>query len=59
MELAFDLPSYEDVDREYQRVLEAGAEPVLAPVKEPWGQRISYVTDPDGNLIEIGSFGKK
>lgn len=25
VELAFDLPSYKDVDREYQRVLEAGA----------------------------------
>ena len=59
VELAFDLPSYEDVDREYQRVLEAGAEPVLAPVTEPWGQRTSYVADPDGNLIEIGSFGKE
>lgn len=59
VELAFDLPSYKDVDREYQRVLEAGAEPVLAPVTEPWGQRTSYVADPDGNLIEIGSFGKK
>ena len=43
----------------HQRVLEAGAEPVLAPVTEPWGQRTSYVADPDGNLIEIGSFGKE
>lgn len=25
VELAFDLPSYKDVDREYQRVLEGGA----------------------------------
>jgi catechol 2,3-dioxygenase-like lactoylglutathione lyase family enzyme len=23
---------------------------------EPWGQRTCYVADPDGNLIEIGSF---
>ena len=59
MELAFDLPLYEDVDREYQRVLEAGAVPVLAPVTKPWGQRTSYVADPDGNLIEIGSFGNQ
>lgn len=59
LELAFDLPSYEDVDREYKRVVEAGAKPILAPVTEPWGQRTSYVTDPDGNLIEIGSFGVK
>jgi catechol 2,3-dioxygenase-like lactoylglutathione lyase family enzyme len=26
--------------------------------KEPWGQRTCYVADPDGNLIEIGSFSK-
>lgn len=57
VELAFDLPSYEDVDREYKRVVESGAKPILAPVTEPWGQRTSYVTDPDGNLVEIGSFG--
>jgi len=23
---------------------------------EPWGQRTCYVSDPGGNLIEIGSF---
>jgi catechol 2,3-dioxygenase-like lactoylglutathione lyase family enzyme len=23
---------------------------------QPWGQRTCYVADPDGNLIEIGSF---
>ena len=26
--------------------------------KELWGQRTCYVADPDGNLIEIGSFSK-
>lgn len=59
LELAFDVPSYEDVDREYKRVVKAGAVPVLAPVTEPWGQRTSYVADPDGNLVEIGSFGNQ
>ena len=29
---------------------------VLPPTTEPWGQRTCYVADPDGNLIEIGSF---
>lgn len=59
LELAFDLPAYEDVDNEYNRVVKAGAVPVLAPVTEPWGQRTSYVADPDGNLVEIGSFGNQ
>lgn len=25
---------------------------------EPWGMRSSFVADPEGNLIEIGSWGK-
>lgn len=33
-----------------------GAVSVLPPTTEPWGQRTCYVADPDGNLIEIGSF---
>ena len=35
-----------------------GAEPVLEPTTEPWGQRTCYIADPEGNLIEIGSFNK-
>lgn len=57
-ELAIDLPRYEDVDREYARVTAAGARPVYAPRNEPWGMRSSMVADPDGNLIEIGSWNK-
>lgn len=56
MEIAFDVSTYADVDREYARVTAAGAKPVFAPTTEPWGQRTCYVADPDGNLIEISSF---
>jgi len=28
----------------------------LEPTIEPWGQRTCYIADPEGNLIEIGSF---
>jgi len=58
MELAFDFPLFSDVDSEFTRLVEAGATAVLAPTDEPWGQRTSYIADPEGNLIEIGSFGK-
>ena len=58
VELAFDVPSYADVDKEYQHALANGAASVLPPTTEPWGQRTCYVADPDGNLIEIGSFAK-
>ena len=58
MELAFDVASFAEVDAEYERVVKAGAVPVFPPTDEPWGQRTSYVADPDGNLIEISSFVK-
>ena len=57
-ELAIDLPLFEDVDREFARVTEAGATPVYGPRDEPWGMRSSMVADPEGNLIEIGSWNK-
>lgn len=57
-ELAIDLPRFSDVDNEYDRVVALGAIPVLLPRNEPWGMRSSFVHDPEGNLIEIGSWGK-
>lgn len=57
-ELAIDLPRYADVDVEFARVVAAGARPVMPPRTEPWGMRSSFVADPEGNLIEIGSWGK-
>ena len=57
-ELAVDLPHFEDVEGEYERALSLGAKPVYAPRMEPWGMRSSMVTDPEGNLIEIGSWNK-
>lgn len=57
-EIAIDLPRCEDVQPEYQRALSLGASPVYAPRDEPWGMRSSMVTDPEGNLVEIGSWNK-
>ena len=56
VELAFDVADFAEVDTEYARVINAGATAVFSPTDEPWGQRTSYVADPDGNLIEISSF---
>jgi uncharacterized glyoxalase superfamily protein PhnB len=36
--------------------MDVGVEGVLPPTTMPWGQRTSYVADPEGNLVEIGSF---
>ena len=56
MELSFDVPTFVDVDKEYDRAVSMGAKPIFAPTTEPWGQRTCYVADPEGNLIEISSF---
>ena len=55
-ELAMDVPTFADVDKEYTNAIACGGKPVMPPTTEPWGQRTCYVADPDGNLIEIGSF---
>ncbi len=57
-ELAIDLPASPDVDREFERFVHAGARPVYAPRDEPWGMRSSMIADPEGNLIEIGSWNR-
>lgn len=57
-ELAIDLPTSADVDREFARVVQAGGRPVYAPRDEPWGMRSSMIADPEGNLIEIGSWNR-
>lgn len=57
-ELAIDLPHLEDVDTEFDRVVEAGAKPIVRPTDVPCGQRSSVVADPEGNLIEIASWNK-
>ena len=57
-EIALYVDTFEEVDAEYARAIENGAVSVLPPETEPWGQRTCYIADPEGNLIEIGSFGR-
>ena len=57
-EIALYVDTFEEVDKEYKRVIQQGANPILEPITEPWGQRTCYIADPEGNLIEIGSFNK-
>ena len=57
-EIALYVDTFEKVDTEYNNAVSKGAMPVLEPVTEPWGQRTCYIADPEGNLIEIGSFNK-
>lgn len=57
-EIALSVENYAAVDLTFKEVLSKGAIPVLEPTTEPWGQRTCYIADPEGNLIEIGSFNK-
>ena len=57
-EIALYVDTFEEVDSEFAKAVAKGAEPVMEPTTEPWGQRTCYIADPEGNLIEIGSFDK-
>ncbi len=58
-EIALGVSNYAAVDAAFSKVVAAGAEPVMEPTTEPWGQRTCYIADPEGNLIEIGSFNRE
>ena len=57
-EIALYVDTFEEVDKAYADAISKGAVSVLAPETEPWGQRTCYIADPEGNLIEIGSFNR-
>ncbi len=57
-EIAIDLPHFTDVDPIFEKVVKNGARSIYEPRDEPWGMRSSMVADPEGNLIEIGSWDK-
>ncbi|WP_124067141.1 VOC family protein [Clostridium sp. E02] len=57
-EIALSVENYAAVDDTFNEVISKGAVIFLKPTTEPWGQRTCYIADPEGNLIEIGSFKK-
>lgn len=58
-EMALYVDTFEEVDKEYNNALHNGATSILPPTLEPWGQRTCFIADPEGNIIEIGSWNKK
>jgi len=57
-EIALYVDTFDEVDEAFKKAVASGATPVLEPELEPWGQRTCYIADPEGNLIEIGSWNK-
>ena len=57
-EIALYVDTFDEVDTAFKNAVKNGAVPVLEPELEPWGQKTCYIADPEGNLIEIGSWNK-
>ena len=45
----------ERIDDAYAAALEAGCESLAAPQDKPHGQRVAWVRDPFGTLVELGT----
>ena len=58
MVIGLNVNNHKDVDIEYKRLMDLGVVSVSPPKTNEWGQRTCYVADPEGNLLEIGSFGE-
>jgi len=43
----------EQIDVDFDKALKAGAILVKPITEKPWGQKVGYVLDLDGNLVEI------
>ena len=43
----------DDVDDVFARARASGFEAVAEPADMPWGERIAWIADPDGNLVML------
>ncbi len=50
----FPILYADDVDAAAGELRAAGFDEVRPPTDEPWGERMAYLRDPDGHLIEVG-----
>ena len=57
-EMALYVDTFEEVDEQYQHAISHGALSLMEPTTEPWGQRTCFTADPEGNVIEIGSWNR-
>ena len=45
----------QDIDAAFRIAVEAGCTPLADPVDKPQGQRVGYVRDPFGTLVELAT----
>ncbi len=55
-QLSINFPLGEDVKREYNRMILAGAQPIYSCKEMPWKMYSAVLTDLEGNLIELTSW---
>jgi lactoylglutathione lyase len=52
----FELFIYvDDVDHQVARLRREGSAVLREPADMPWGERVAYVTDPDGNPVALAA----
>lgn len=55
MEIGIGVPTKADVDREFERLMALGVNCLQEPITQPWGQRNFWISDPEGNYIEVAA----
>jgi lactoylglutathione lyase len=45
----------EDVDATVRAIAEAGGTLVKEPADMPWGERVGFVSDPEGNVVALAA----
>jgi lactoylglutathione lyase len=43
----------DDLDEAVARAATSGVETLTEPVDMPWGERVAWIVDPDGNLVML------
>ena len=53
VEISFVIEKGEGIQEVFKAAVEAGAQVVTEPAEKPWGQKVAYVRDCNGFLVEI------
>lgn len=56
--IGFDFPTFHALDDAYEHLIKAGATPVTPPATAPWGHRIAWIADPEGNILCLNALAE-
>lgn len=49
----FSFNQSDNIEEDYESMLQEGIEFILPPTRQPWGQITAYFKDPEGNIWEL------